>query len=314
MHENFMELLVAELNQWFKGTAMVRAVECRGNNSCVRKAVQIRREGTQVAPSILADVYEAEYKMGLATITEIAERIFCGFQNQQYEEIREYACFEYNADTKKRIRFKLVSYEKNKEMLESESRPWLHLGECGLAIVFFIPVWCKQRSSLIGTIEITNDLLNNVWKVDLSAETLFQIAKENISDTREYRIADIKDILGTFMEEEEKNQLLHGYVAGNENGVYGAGMILLKEMQMMLKDILGASKAMVVPLSVHVTVVDAYKEDVAEEHRKRLKESNRTQVAKPEFLSGEVMVLDLDTGVLSIYDFAEEMEETKDDN
>ena len=56
MHDNFMELLVAELMQRYKGTAMVRAVEIQGNNSCVRQGVQIREEGRQVAPSVVVDL------------------------------------------------------------------------------------------------------------------------------------------------------------------------------------------------------------------------------------------------------------------
>ena len=156
------------LKEWREDADIEMAV-VRKNNGIELCGLYIRREEEQISPTIYLDEYYSYYLKGEA-LEEIITRI-----REEYEwKISRVADYHFNLEkfeyVRDRIVYRLVNYEKNKEILEDCP----HLRLYDLALTFR---WVAHSDDIgISTALVTNQELQ-VWGISMNE--LLLAAREN---------------------------------------------------------------------------------------------------------------------------------------
>lgn len=242
----------------------------------VEKDVLIIRTDKNAEPIIYLDDMYASYKRGV-NIEEQIDNIF-KIVNQDSEEIQLMGLTLLNKsweEIKEKVGVQVINYEWNKKKLKGV--PFKQV--LNLAIVFRV-IFDEHSSSLI-----TNRFLKK-WGV--TKEELIQVAFTNLENSK-YTIKGISHLFGGCLDEEllsNGEDLL--YVMTNESKVYGASAIaridLLKGFaEKMEQDLY------IIPSSIHEILLIPATDDVDVNYWKlRVKEVNRTEVKKEEWLSEDI--------------------------
>lgn len=286
------------------------------NNSIELDGLVILRTGSSISPSIYLNSYYEAYLTSIS-IEFIVDNIIKEYKKSIIDEkINQLSVpYDFN-EMKSRIIYRLVNYEKNKNLLNTVPNvPFLDL-----AITFHCLV--KHNEDGIGTIRINNELMK-YW--DISLEDLKKLGKENTtrlfppviqtmneivnhmlintsyngSMERDYDLLNMEVDIGNRLGSRDRYDSKDMYVLTNKKGINGASCLLYPNILNDLADKLD-SDLYILPSSIHeIILVEKDNSFQKEDLIRMVKDINLTQVPIEDVLSNNVYVYSRDKDSIS---------------
>lgn len=256
--------------------------ETQKNNGIISRSICIRKNHSNVAPSIGLDYFYNEYESG-RSIDEIAEKI-----NDIYLSQPDFSDNDFVLTwekVKNNVVYHLVNLEANREL--TKKCPNIPLSD--LMLIF------KIRTNFLGiegNITVTYDLLE-LLQTDF--RTLVGAALENTPVLLPLSLTKISDILPESGMNpalcEAINAKLPLWIAGNSERLFGAAAVLYDDFVNIMKSI-DCSDVYLLPSSVHEMLILGYDEDTDVDMLKKTvtQVNNSPYVTADDFLSDSVYV------------------------
>lgn len=310
---SFTQTILKNLQEKLGSDYTVFSHNVKKNNGIELTGIVAKRTGCSTSPTIYINNFYRE------DITEeeterVSEALFNEFRASEFEEDMDLSGFALFDRAKKKLAFKLINAEKNKELLRSVPHRLFH----NLAIVFYYTV---QEAPFYGKATIlVRDSHMKKWGTN--ADELMEIAQQNTPALFPSVIDDMTDVMREILSEslreditgakigaEEKAELLDEkwfddlinqmsrddgsrkipmYVLTNRQKLYGAACMLYPEVLKKFAEKM-RQDFYVLPSSVHeVILVPANAGTDQESLREIVTDINRTQVAEDEVLADSV--------------------------
>ncbi len=274
----------------------VRLDDVRKNNGVVLKGLTVTQDDSNISPTIYLNSYYEEYIRGRATLINVVNDVIDTYHRNKVNQSVDMRYFLNYESVKRRIIYKLVNTEKNRELLEDVP----HIEFLDLSIIF----QCLVTQEEFGRASI---LIHNVhlklW--DVSVEALYQSAKENTQQLQEYEIKGMTEVLHEIMSSAEalENSVREDctsdfsssvpmYVLSNKSRVEGAVCMLYPNL---IRDFAEAiqSSFYIIPSSIHELLLLPTKHlEESQEIKNMIREINDTQVHAEEILSYSLYLYD----------------------
>lgn len=290
-----IELDLQNQLSYLNATAELRVIT--KNNNQKHKVLVISETGCKITPNIYLKQFYDMYLSGkeLALVEHLI--------------VKQYADnvgFEFNAtdftdwnNVCKRIAYKLVNYEENKEMLETIP----HRRFLDLAVTYYcIFDDMADNEYLCATAQITNEHLK-VWHK--TEADLYQKASENTFILIPYMFTGIENAINECIESGsliENDNLSFMYVLTNERKLFGSATILYDHLLQTISErtFLGAD-LYILPSSIHeLIILPVIKGSDFTELADMVRKVNESEVAPHEFLSENVYYYSRETDEISI--------------
>ncbi len=266
------------------------------NNGVKKTGVIIKKEGQTIYPAIyIDDLYQKN--MTMDDIKIISDNLLENFQSTQLNEEVDLSGFVAFEQASKRIAYKLISGERNRELL----RQIPHKRYYNLAMVFY---YTLQEPPFYGRAAI---LIQNYhmeqWRSN--PENLFELAFSNTPKLFPWVIGSIESIMQEIFAEslgrkdtaggslpeslaDEDKEKIPMYVLTNRQQLYGAACMLYPGVLGGFADRIGKD-LYILPSSVHEVILVPADDNVDKEaFREIVTDINRTQVAADEVLADSV--------------------------
>lgn len=272
----FAENIVDLLQKKMGGDYEIRVTKVTKNNDIELNGVILMRESDNISPTIYLEGLYAEYQDGTA-LEQLAEKIVAFYREQMPDKELNMDFFRDFEQVKNRIFYKLVSFEKNRKLLQK--LPYYRWHD--LAIIFYY----AMEEEKVGRASITIHHHHLVmW--GQSVDSLYRAAQNNMRSGMPELLVSMKDLLA------EMTGLQFGddtyipmYVLTNQEKLYGAAALLYSERMKELADRL-QSDLLILPSSVHEVLLlpdDGVNE--YEFYKQMVEDVNTTQVEPEEVLS-----------------------------
>ena len=252
------------------------------NNGKEMDGLVILENGYSIAPTIYLNDYYENYRCG-ADIDDIMNEILT-----TYYRNRDAVCFNTEMfndfeSVKGSIVYKLINFEKNKELLQEVP----HKRFLDLAVVCYSIV--KRLNNYIATTMIKNDFLD---KWNISSDVLFDIAERNTPKLLSARISPItgflNEISGNNLYEVPDKDDVSMFVMTNETHVNGAACMLYEDVIDRLSNDLDKD-LYILPSSVHELIIVPFDDNISGSDLAMIvKDINEKGVAAEEILSDNV--------------------------
>lgn len=274
------------------------------NNGSVKTGLCIGHHGEHIAPVIYLEPYYENCGENLdwdETINDILDVLHeC---SKPEIELADILSFE---KVKDKVVFKLISMERNKELLEDVP----HIKWMDMAIVFYLLLDRMESGQM--TALIYNKHVD-LWAT--TSEELYTLAQENmkcmlplqIKSMRQVMIETIQDKLGYDLGEEVLSVIAEDkkpmYVLTNSIGIAGACCMMPGMGIEQLADKLGKD-LVILPSSIHEIIAVPYESDLDLKNMSLMvQEVNKLEVAEEEQLSDKIYYFDRSAGsVLAVDD------------
>lgn len=296
---NFTALVREEVERRTGENYSVRLNDVRKNNGVVLRGLTVMQDDSNISPTIYLNNYYEEYTSGRVTLLNVVNDVMDTYNRNKVNQSVDMRYFLNYESVRQSVVYKLVNTEKNKALLEDVP----HIEFLDLSIVF----QCLIAQEEFGTASI---LIHNIhlklW--DVSAEELYQAAKENTQRLQKYEIKSMTEVLYEIMMEEESKDFddedcMDGfrdnvpmYVLSNKRRVEGATCILYPNLIQDFADAIDSS-LYIIPSSVHeVILLPAGQEEESTEIKSMIQEINDTQVSVEEILSYSLYFYDRGEG------------------
>lgn len=277
--EKFESYIKMNILEGWKEDAELETAVVKKNNGIELRGLYIKKQEEQIAPTIYLDEYYDYYLKGEA-LDEIILRI-----REEYEwKISRVENYHFNLEkfeyVRDRIVYRLVNYEKNREILEECP----HLRLYDLALTFR---WVAHSDDVgISTAMVTNQELQ-AWEISINE--LLLAARENTPRLFPAQVIDMDEMIqktGICISGDESSVPM--YIMTNQQEVNGASVLLYD-------DILEAfarkkrTDFYILPSSIHeVILVPAGRIDDPSELFNMVADANKTVVALGDILSDSV--------------------------
>lgn len=264
------------------------------NNGVKLYGLTILEEGCNISPTIYMESFFYDYENG-RSIDSVVSAILELAQENKVDIALDMNWFRDFEQVRDKLRFKLINYERNKELLERVP----HTRYLDLAKVYYVVVDAKKFGS--GTI-LVYDSHMEMWEV--TTEQLETIACANTCNQQSVVVKSMQEVLESMIDLEEGIELPEEYqlyVMSNHSRTFGACTLCnrgaLKELAKELD-----SDLIILPSSVHEIIIKPTSGDLDEllYCKVMVREVNRTHVTVEEFLSDSVYFYDMETNSLSI--------------
>lgn len=294
--QQFAEELLEEVKGLLGSCYEVSLERAVKNNSTYLDGIMIKKQGCKIAPNFYLDECYRRYQY-FGDMPTIAREIVEAYERSRHQHIN--FDMEHFAEAMNNVYFKLVNTEMNKEMLANvPHRPFLDL-----SIVYYITVPIDKGTT--GTLIITNEHMNMFL---LAEEDLYARAMENTQLDFKGTLKCMEDVLYDLSRKldipmEQSYDMLPPMmlVATNEKGMFGSSVLLYKNFLKEKLSRFGRSKYVILPSSVHETILLPLTKDYCQEYFSNMvKEINKTQVEPTEILSNTIYLYDLETDTISI--------------
>lgn len=249
--------------------------EVTKNNHVILDGLMILAPNSHVAPTIYLNSFYDDYQEG-KSIATIAENIYDIYQNNQLDESFSPSIFQDFQNIKDRIAYKLIHFEKNKELLKDIP----HIPYLDLAIVFY----CILDSHAAGnaTFMIKNCHLS-IWQV--SDQYLYETAIHNTPKLLPDELMNMTDLIQDYLQESPNSDECPMYVLSNKQKLFGASCILYQGLLLSISERF-QSNLYLLPSSVHEFILIPASADLSfEDYNEMIQEVNRTQLSEEEILS-----------------------------
>lgn len=266
------------------------------NNDTHLDGLTILSENSNISPTIYLNYYYEQYLAGKSPAF-IYEDILRSYRDNAPKENVDIRFFTDFAKVKERIIFKLVNYERNKELLTKVP----HVRYLDLALVF--SCYVSDFTEGYATILIHHHHLS-FW--DVSVNELYMLAMENTPHLLHFQIQNMTEVLNELLAEkdsrlpEEDLSAIPMYVLSNHTKLNGSGCILYKNL---LSDFSARinSDLYILPSSIHeVLLIPAKYASSAAELTAMVREINITQLSREEILSDHVYLYSRHSGKVTM--------------
>lgn len=277
---NFQEFTdaVVELLQERMGDAYgIRVIQVTKNNDVELTGVAITRQEDSIYPTIYLEGLYQSYLSG-EEVSDLVTQIIDCHEEQSMALNLDLRFFRDFGSVRKRIFYKLVSFEQNKKFLRDAP----HMVWNDLAIVFYYAL--DEEAGVGASITVRREHML-MWKQ--SVESLYRTARRN---TRR-ELPELLVSMGNLVEEmtglnaHEEDEEMPLYVLTNREKRFGASAMLYSERMRELASSFSCD-LLILPSSVHEVLL--LPDDHCQEYdfyRQMVKEVNRNQVEPDEVLS-----------------------------
>ncbi len=270
--ENIVDLLQKRMGENYE----IRVTKVMKNNDIQLTGVTMMEKSDHIAPTIYLEGLYEEYQNGIA-MEELAEKIIVFNKQQMPDSDLNMDFFQDFEQVKDRIFYKLVSFEKNRKLLEKLPHYRWH----DLAIIFYYAL----AEEKVGRASITIHHRHlEMW--GQSVDTLYRVAQGNMRSGKPELLVSMKDLLAEMAGLQlGENTYIPMYVLTNREKLYGAAALLYSERMKELAD-KWQSDLLILPSSVHEVLL--LPDDGQNEYafyRQMVEDVNTTQVEPEEVLS-----------------------------
>lgn len=299
--KEFAAKIERAVSQRLGDACQVRIQEVCKNNGVLLQGLVILQENQNISPTIYLNSFWEAYEAGVP-LAAVVEKILSIYQEDTPKENVDMSFFRIFEAVKDRICYKLISADRNRELLEKIP----HLEYLDLAICFY---YAYQGEALgNGSILIHNNHLE-MWQTDTAQ--VWEIAHENTPRLFPWECCSLETVFRDMEEEDEDKQgsdseeeplsdLIPMRILSNENRVFGASCILYPGL---LEKIAGEQKSnlYLLPSSIHEVILlpDNGEED-ADYLRAMISEVNESQVEPEEVLSNQLYYFDRHINKVSV--------------
>ena len=288
-YDFFKQQLMDSLREFFPADTQIVIRPFPHNNQLILDGLTILEPGSNISPTIYLNFYFEKYQKGM-NLSTIEQQILQYYHRHcPINHIDTSFFTDYNR-VRSRIVYRLVHYEKNRELLKEIP----HFPYLDLAVIFYCLVAEEPYEN--ASILIYNHHLA-YWK--LQKETLRTLAQTNTPLLLPWRCDSLAELIMPALdvlpvkERPTQEALLDAetipmYVLSNEQRYFGASCILypnaLKEISQKFADSL-----FILPSSIHEVIIipASYTED-ANELSEIVHDVNVSEVAQDEILSDSV--------------------------
>lgn len=255
------------------------------NNDTHLDGLTLLSAGYNLSPTVYLNYYFKQYEDG-RPLPDIVDDILKVYRDNRPSANIDISFFTDYDKVKSRIVFKLVNYERNRELLQKVP----HYRFLDLSIVFN----CLLESSPSGsaTILIHNHHLS-YWGI--TKDDLYALAQQNTPKLLSYDLRNMTDILKELFAGEEVSEdtpdavaACPMYVLTNRYKLNGSGCILYQNL---LRDFANRlqSDLFILPSSVHeVLIIPAGNQTTHQELSDMVKDVNSSQLSREEILSDHI--------------------------
>lgn len=265
------------------------------NNDTMLKGLIIMEQGTNMHPTVYMEYFYEQYKAG-RTLEEIEDNVLQIYQENRREEKFDITFFTKWNVMKERIIYKLVNFDKNRELLKEV--PHRKILDLAVVYEYFLDTDDNRGASIL----IRNDHME-AWGV--ASDELYAVALKNTPELmgcRLYSMEEIvREIYGIRVDslpdsgKPEKNTMPM-YVLTNEHKFHGAGCILYSNFLKKIADEWGCDICIILS-SIHETIlIPMYMSRGCEEMAQMIREVNQTQLEPEEILSDHAYQFCRETG------------------
>ena len=287
--KDFVQKIKRAIAERLGGKYQVRIQEVRKNNGIIMEGLMIFSENHNVSPTIYLNHFWEAYQEG-AALKEIAEEIVRIYTEDTPGRNIDMEFFKHYDRVKERVCFRLISAEKNKELL----REIPHIPFLDLAISFYYAYQGKDLGG--GSILIHNSHLE-MWEI--SKEELFHCSKDNTPRLFPWECRTMEEVLSEFQKQREPERVQNDFsrvppfeILSNSARMYGAACILYPGVLEELAE-RARTHLFLIPSSVHEMIL--LPDQGQQRHtmlREMIREVNAAQAEPEEILSDKLYYYD----------------------
>lgn len=284
-YSNFKQQLLADLQNRLGSDIQVTVQDIIKNNDTHLDGLTILSAKYNLSPTIYLNHYFKQYEAG-RSLEEIENDILKVYRENCPSSNIDISFFTDYDKVKSRIIFKLVNYERNRELLSKVP----HYRFLDLAIIFN----CLVESSPSGSATILiHDHHLDYWGI--TRDDLYALSQQNTPKLLSYDLRDMTEILKElFSDECAPSDAIHFkescpmYVLTNRYKLNGSGCILYQNL---LRDFANRIKSdlFILPSSIHeVLIIPVKNQTTPQELTDMVKDVNSSQLSREEILSDHV--------------------------
>lgn len=302
-YQEFKRNLIHTIQAKLGSDAKVILQDVVKNNDLHLDGLTILSEHSNISPTIYLNYYYKQYLQGMS-LSAIHEDILKCYKNHALKTPIDIGFFTDFEKVQSTIVFKLINYERNKELLQNVP----HFRFLDLAIVFNCLLHCGHNN--YGTILIYHNHLN-FWHV--TANDLYALALENTPRLLGYDLQNMTHVIENILSANasldfedisynagDVNNMFPMYVLSSKTKFNGAVCLLYQNLLADISDTYNCD-LYIIPSSIHEVLI--IPSDTSTSHSKlsaMVREVNATQVLKEEVLSDHVYYYSRATGKLSM--------------
>lgn len=294
-YQEFKQNIIQAITESLGSAYRIALQDIIKNNDTHLDGLTILSENSNISPTIYLNYYYEQYLAGKSLPFICADILRSYHENVPKENI-DISFFTDFAKVKERIIFKLVNYERNKELLAKVP----HVRYLDLALVF--SCYVSDFTEGHATILIHHHHLS-FW--DVSVNELYMLAMDNTPRLLHFQIQNMAEVI-TELLVEKRSELSEDltpvpmYVLSNYTKLNGSGCILYKNL---LSDFSARinSDFYILPSSVHeVLLIPSNYASSAAELTAMVQEINATQLSREEILSDHVYLYSRHSGKVTM--------------
>lgn len=282
-NRRYEDKIIEEIRKELGNSVNVQVQDVWKNNHVLRRGMTIQREGQNVSPIIYIDLFCKELEQG-ANMNSVVKGILRLFTQRPSTNNMNMAFFKDYEKVKDRIIYRLVSRERNRELLEDVP----HTEFLDLAICYC----CHYEDFTLGEgmILIHNSHMEE-WNVGL--DDLKFRADWNTPRLMPPWLCSMEDALRGTLDQKALDQLRkvqremgrYMYVLSNNRRCYGASALLYPGVLQKVAHKLG-NRFFILPSSIHETIlVKDDRDSTGENLHDMIADINRDQLEPEEVLS-----------------------------
>ncbi len=272
----FCDAVLADARDRLQADSKVELTKVLKNNGIELVGINVMDKGKLIGPTIYLEDYYEQYRYG-KNLEEIMENFLEVYQKNKTVDLGVSPDFFWDfSKVKNRLIFKLINYERNRELLKDIP----HKKVLDLALIFCCAVSLNNGRGSVITVKNSHLAM---WKVD--CDTVYEMALNNTPILLQKRIESIEDIIKDGRQY-DRNML----VLTNHQSMYGAGVVLYEGVLEEIAINYNAS-LYILPSSIHeVIVMKATDYDDVEALKDMVRSVNQFGVDAKEILSDNVYV------------------------
>lgn len=284
-YDAFKELICKRLKDRLPADTALNLQQFYKNNGLKLDGLTISDSSSNISPTIFLNYYY-DIRNHFPDFDAICQDILLAYQQNKCSKHISADFFTDYKQLKKRLAFRLINYNKNKELLQAVP----HVRFLDLAIVFYCLLQVSSESN--ATILIHSRHLN-LWNI--TAEQLYEQASQTTPILLPYDFRSMSEVLMQALgpdtsqsQDSTQAPLCPMYVLTNSRKIYGAGCILYPRVLDKLAKQLDAD-LYILPSSIHETILlPATSTRHPEELAEIVTDINQTELAVDEVLSDHI--------------------------
>lgn len=298
-YSEFKQHILSDLQQRLGADIHVHIQGIIKNNDTHLDGLTLLSDSYNLSPTIYLNHYFKQYEKG-RSLSEIEDDILNTYHENCPVRNVDISFFTDYDKVKSRIIFKLVNYERNRELL----RDVPHYRFLDLALIFNCLVESTPSGS--ATILIHEHHLS-YWNI--TRDDLYALAQQNTPKLLSYELRNMTEVLKDLFSDEDLVNDMSGfdipsgssmYVLTNRCKLNGSGCILYPNL---LRDFAKRldSDLFILPSSIHeVLIIPAKSHSSPDELSDMVKDVNSSQLSREEVLSDHIYYFSRENGQLTM--------------